>query len=119
MIYTIYRIADGVVIKHVTCPPRYLARNTPAGCAAREGALDPLSQRIDPETLKVVELQREPPDRESHVKDLARETIARIEAGQIRAIREALLGDETAIERLREQEPELAAARAALQRVRP
>lgn len=119
MMYSIYRLSDGVVVKHVTCPPRHIARNTPAGCAAYEGQLDPSYQRVDPQTSTVVEQQRAVPDDEPHVVTLARETIARIEASQVRTIREALLGDATALERLREQEPAIAAAREVLRRPRP
>lgn len=117
MIYAVYRLSDGVVIKHVTCPPRHLARNIPQGCAAFEGAVDPAIERIDPETRSIV--AREQPeisDVDANLVNLARETIARIEAGQVRAIREALLGDDTAVERLREQEPAIVAARATIQR---
>lgn len=117
--YTVYRLADGAVVKHVTCPASQIDRNTPQGCAALEGTVDPVRHRVDPETRALVELPRQPVNDDVHVAALARETIARIEAGQVRAIREALLGDPTAIERLREQEPEIAAARAVLQRSRP
>lgn len=116
MMYAIYRLSDGVVVKHVTCPPRHLARNTPDGCAAHEGTLDPLSQRVDPQTRTVIEQQLAPLNHDSHIADLARETIARIEAGQVRTIREALLGDAAALERLREQEPAIAAAREVVRR---
>lgn len=117
--YAIYRLSDGIVVKHVVCPPKQLERNTPIGCAAIEGEVDPLSQRVDPVTRTVVAREPESIDHDSHVIALARETIARIEAGQLRTIREALLGDAAAIQRLRDQEPAIAAARAVLQRPRP
>lgn len=142
MMYAIYRLSDGVVIKHFTGPAKLLERNTPSGCAAIEGEVDALSQRVDPQTLEVVDYQPPQPsidhewrlnvlngrprwvkrdDVVTYERDqaLARETIAAIETGQIRTIREALLGDATAIDRLIAQEPEIAAARAVLQRPRP
>lgn len=118
MIYAVYRLSDGVVVKHVSCPPRHLDRNIPAGCAAIEGEVNALSQRVDLQTRKVVDLPQEPLGDDLNILALARETINRIEAGQVRAIREALLGDVAAVERLRAQEPAIAAARAVLRRVR-
>ena len=117
MIYAVYRLSDGIVIKHVSCPPRHLEQNTPEGCAAFEGMVDADSQRIDPETGAVVARERpQITDVDANLVALARETIARIEAGQVRSIREALLGDAAAIERLRAQEPEIASARSTIQR---
>jgi hypothetical protein len=116
MMFAIYRLSDGVVIGHKACPPSQIARNTPAGCAAIEGTVDAAAHRIDPETRALVARETAPIDLGGHIADLARETIARIEAGQVRTIREALLGDSAAIERLREQEPAIAAARATIQR---
>lgn len=100
--YTIYR--KGLVVGHVTCPPSLLERNTPAGCVAVEGTVEmPM-----------------PHDWQDRVeKELARDAISNIERGQIRTIREALLGDESAIERLRQSEPALTAAREVLRRPRP
>jgi hypothetical protein len=115
--YAIYRVSDGIVISHLTCPPRLLERNIPEGCAAIEVQLDPQAQRVDPETKEVVDRPPQTPNYDSDVLALARETIERIELGQIRAIREALLGDATAVERLREQEPDIATARATIQRL--
>lgn len=117
MIYAIYRLSDGIVTKHVTCPPRHLEQNIPEGCAAFDGMVDADSQRIDPDTGAVVAREQpQVPDVDANLVALARETIARIESGQVRSIREALLGDDAALERLREQEPAIAAARATIQR---
>lgn len=118
MIYAIYRLSDGEVIKHVACPPSQLERNTPEGCAAIEGSLNEKSQRVDVETRSVVERQPSVVAFDEHVEALARETILRIEAGQVRTIREALLGDAEAVQRLRDQEPAITAARAVLQKNR-
>lgn len=101
MIYTIYR--DGVAIGQVACSPKQLAKNVPDGCEAREGAVS--SER--------------PPDLDAEIRALAREKIAAIEAGQVRTLREALLGDPAAIQRLRDQEPAIAAAREVLRRPQP
>lgn len=114
--YAIYRLADGIVVKHVTCPASQIDRNIPQGCAALEGTVDPVTHRVDAETRALVELPRALVNDDVHVETLARETLARIEASQIRTIREALLGDAQAVERLREQEPAIAGARAALQK---
>lgn len=117
--YAIYRLSDGAIVSHFTGPPKQLERNTPKGCGAFEGAVDPQLFRIDPETLELVPLELQAPDYDVHAIALARENIARIEASQVRTIREALLGDPEAVERLRGQESAIAAERAVLQRYRP
>lgn len=121
MMYTIYRLSDGVVIGHKSCPAKLIERNTPAGCGVLEGAIDATRFKVDVETKELVALP-EPSQAaalDEETRQLARERIASIEAGQVRTIREALLGDAAAVERLREQEPEIAAAREVLRRPRP
>lgn len=119
MMYSVYRLSDGVVLKHVTCPPDQLRFNVPAGCEAIEGELDARTQRVDAKWKSITEWPAATDDWQRRAEDeLARETLARIEAGQVRTIREALLGDAEAVQRLRDQEPAIAAAREVLRRPR-
>ena len=114
----------------------------PAGCALREGRFDYQSQRVDVLTAQVVDYQPPQPDDDHEWRENvengrprwvkrsevvqresedagARAAIQAIEASQARTVREALLGDAAAIERLRGFEQQIAAERAKLQRPAP
>jgi hypothetical protein len=133
MIYAIYRLSDGVVVTHTSCPVRQLARNTPAGCGARAGEIDPLSQRIDQQTLEVVDYQPPQPDADHEWdattkrwrirpaveqrnarRESARRQIEAAEVAQARSVREALLAilpDGPEKTRLQQIEDQIAARR--------
>ncbi len=116
--------------------PALVEANTPPGCGAYAGAVDPESQRIDLATGALVdwqpdqpssehewdpaarrwELTRDAAKREARRIDAERE-IERLERQQLRAMREVALdgGNEDAKTRLRAIDDEIAALRPALQ----
>lgn len=110
-------------------------RNTPAGLVAVEGRYDHLSQRVDLETGAVVDWQPPAPsedhewhadsrrwrkradvvEREANAK-ATQSRIAELERMQLRALREAVLGDEMAKARLQAIDDEITALRPELTR---
>lgn len=74
MTYTLYR--DGVIVGHVSCSPKHIALNTPAGCEAREGSQPILHASID---------------LDEQVRVLAHEEIARLEEQKVRALTDHVL----------------------------
>jgi hypothetical protein len=81
--------------------------NTPAGLAAFEGDCDPATQRVDTASGQLVPYQPPPPTPEQVAKARRRRsmpTMAQIhalEVSQARVLREAVLGDNAALQRLR------------------
>lgn len=114
-------------------PEAALEVNTPTGLAPLEGEFDHLSQRVDLDNAEVIDWQPPQPDddhewdserrrwvqtaaaRERDVRRMqAQVRIERAEKRQTRAIREHLLGDATALQRLADIEAEIVASRADL-----
>lgn len=112
-----------------------IALNTPKGMIAVEGAHDDLSKRLDLTTGEVIDYQPPAPsaDHEWNKATLrwqlsavaravqladaaARATIAAAESAQARAMRELLLGDQSARARLQALDDDIAAARKQLKK---
>jgi hypothetical protein len=133
-------LLTGVVI---SVPGNLLAQNIPSGCAAMVGELDHMSQRIDLSTGEVIDYQpaQPSPDHEwihdneqgkrvrrwqltaaagarNNASDQARGEIARLEAQQLRSVRELLLNpnDIEAIQRLDGIDTQIAELRSKLKR---
>jgi hypothetical protein len=147
MMYAVYRQTDGVVIKHVSCPPSQLAINVPSDCAA-VAVTEPVdtAQRIDPETQERVDhrppspgveyefraqmpaavgraaqrwrwVKTEAAEQRDRAEADARRALDELERANARTLREAVLGDAAAIERLRLADAQAATYRATIQRV--
>lgn len=128
-----YRLADGTWVDRSISTDggaadieAWLRSNTPEGCAAleRTAAIDIHGTRVDLETGQVVvdgdrARQHVEASRDEAERANARNRLATIEAGQIRTLVEAVLGDPEALQRLRDSEPLKAAAREVLRRPRP
>lgn len=99
MMYSIYRLLDGVVVSHVACSPKQIARNIPDGCDAREGSVDSLRFRIDPATKEIVALDVLPQqdDLGAQIRLLAQEEIDRLERAKVRALTDHVLAPDVEI----------------------
>jgi hypothetical protein len=116
---------------------RLIVKSTPAGMRAIEGRFDRLSQRVDIATGAVIDFQPPAPDNDHEWREnvvngrprwvkkasvraaeqrdkAARSRIAELEASQQRAIREHLLGDAAAAQRLRDIDDEIKSLRSDL-----
>jgi hypothetical protein len=134
--WSFYDVASGALVGRTFHGPlAYLAQNTPPGCAAVEGVHDHLSQRVDLASGAVVDWQPPAPadteffthawvarrwvalptpaERRRVDRQRLAERIAAVEAGQARALREAVLQtDPGAVARLQAIEQQIAALRA-------
>ena len=129
--YSIYRTSDGLFTGgRLHVPEADLTRNLRDGEAHIEGVTDHLSQRVDLTTGTVINYQppQPSPDHEWNAEtkrwrltpaaaakcaaaELARAQIKQLEASQHRAVREATLGDPSAVKRLMEIEDKIKALR--------
>jgi hypothetical protein len=108
--YSTYRLTDGVIVAHLEAQSdAAIKANTPAGHALVEGHHDPKSVRIDTTTGKPVPYAS--PADPLAIKREARAAIARLEASQHRAVREALIGIAGAADRLKAIDEQIAAHR--------
>ena|ERR1039458_7730085 len=134
--YSLYEAATGLFTgKRLHCDDEgLLSARLPAGTLALEGSFDHRNQRVDLATGKVVGYRPPPPSAEHEWNETERRwqvrpargtegrsaviyaRIQALEATQGRAVREATLGDETAIKRLREIDAEINALRKELAR---
>lgn len=126
MTYSFYRLDSGEIVgRRFGGPHADLAANTPAGCAAIEGALDRLSQRVDVATGEVVGYQRPASEIEAEQRSrrhhLARKRIADLERAQQRALREFAIdpANAEARRRIAEIDEEIGELRSALIDSRP
>jgi hypothetical protein len=134
--FSLYEAATGLFTgKRIQCDDDALLEvRLPPGTLTREGAFDHMSQRVDLSTGSIVAYHplAPSPDHEWNaatkrwqVRTGVRETEGRravvfarihaLETSQGRAVREATLGDATAMKRLKEIDAEIAALRAELQ----
>jgi hypothetical protein len=134
--FSLYEASSGLFTgKRLQCDEDGLVEaRLPPGTLAIEGAHDHMSQRVDLATGKVVAYHPLAPSADHEwnaaskrwqVSKGARESEGRravvfarihaLETSQGRAIREATLGDQTAMKRLKEIDAEIAALRAELQ----
>ena len=130
--YSFYHPETGQIHRQAfgTDDARMLKANTPAGYVATPGCLDPLSQRMDVATGKIVDYQPPSPSidhewnattkrwqinaavtakAEAHRSALA--SIAALETSGVRAVRELALGHAGALDRLKALDIEIAAQR--------
>lgn len=84
MNYTILR--DGVIVGRLSCSPKQLKHNVPAGCEAREASAD------EPQTAPTQQ------DLKREVSKLAQEEIDRLERAKLRAITDHMLAPDTEID---------------------
>jgi hypothetical protein len=134
--YSLYEAATGLFTgKRLQCDEDALLKaRLPPGTLTQEGAFDHMSQRIDLTTGSVVAYHPLAPSSDHEwnaaskrwqVKTDVRQSEGRravvfarihaLETSQGRAVREATLGDATAMKRLKEIDAEIAALRAELQ----
>lgn len=126
--WSFYSIEDGRFLDRVffSSNSDAVKLNTPAGCVAIEGRYDPLSQRMDLSTGKIVVFRPEKPDdfhewddnskrwvleRGRHDRMLAdlraRDEIAKLESQQHRRVRELLAENDPKLKKIDEQIAEL------------
>lgn len=112
--WSFYDPATGLLTgRQFTGPEDMLEYNTPAGHATIEGHHDRRKKRVDLASGELVDHEL-PPSEVERKRDLLR-AIAALELQQHRALREAVLGIEGGLERLRTLEGQIAQARAQLQ----
>jgi hypothetical protein len=103
MIWAIYRLSDGVVVKHFTGSRRSLEANLKPEYGAYEFAVDDVESKIDPDTKKVVPSGRSRASEQAatlqrEVANLVKEEIERLERSKIRALTDHALAPNTQIE---------------------
>lgn len=134
--FSLYEAATGLFTgKRLQCDDDALLEvRLPPGTLAREGAFDHMSQRVELTTGEIVAYHPLAPSSDHEwnaaskrwqLKSAVRPTEGRravvfarihaLETSQGRAVREATLGDATAMKRLKEIDAEIAALRAELQ----
>lgn len=117
MRYVFYSKETGMLhreVKHLDA--RFLAINTPPGhVALAHATAHPMHHRVDIVSGALVPLPRSTQNGDAREKERARQAarleITNLERSQARPMREALLGDVTAIARLREIEKRIAELR--------
>jgi hypothetical protein len=135
--YSLYEAATGLFTgKRLHCDDEgLLAVRLPAGTLALQGAFDPRSQRMDLATGEIVPYRPPAPSGDHEWDNIAKRwqvkpavrgesrstviyaRIQALEATQGRAVREATLGDATAMKRLKEIDAEITDLRKELARI--